>query len=489
MNALNRPLFQRYARRPAPQGPVGIMASSPELMQAAARYNIGGLVERTDIDPSEILKGVTPMPMVQPNPIGQFGMFQAPKNTTQHLEDIGNSVGGIQEDIRRAGVNINTASGNLDTARSTLGIGEPSGVDLATTQPLLGNGFGIPGTPGYGHTTGLARDLNPIQTTTNLAEGGPVLSGRNKVRVRPTVDITQEPIEFQETVTETVVPDTVGGFTEEGLAQEVGKFTTPSMPKIEPEPEPDNSEPAPDNSDADKLAEAEKIGEQAVDENATEEDKNLTPSEEADKIIAGMGKDAPKGTKGKIGAMKDLIKETFGVDASRYDNLKSLNRAMVGFAIAEGGDIASALKQGAAGAAAIEEKSLARDDSMSQMALQQVFAEKLAGMRNAAAMAGKASDYTPERLRQRAIESILRNPDQFDVYNDKTGAVDPAKVQREADILVSAMSNNTVDITKPTATGGEETSVDVPTTPGVRFRDKETGKIMVVGEDGVAREE
>lgn len=327
-------------------------------------------------------------------------------------------------------------------------------------QPMMQQPVGI-----------MASSPELMQASMGYNQGGPVLGYRRGTVVQPTVDITQEPIEFQETVTETEVatPGNRAGVI-------IGETT-------------DSAAAAPDNSDADKLAEAEKIGEQAVDENATEEDKNLTPSEEADKIIAGMGKDAPKGTKGKIGAMKDLIKETFGVDASRYDNLKSLNRAMVGFAIAEGGDIASALKQGAAGAAAIEEKSLARDDSMSQMALQQVFAEKLAGMRNAAAMAGKASDYTPERLRQRAIEAILRSPDQFNVYNDETGAVDPAKVQREADILVSAMSNNTVDITKPTATGGEETSVDVPTTPGVRFRDKETGKIMVVGEDGVAREE
>ena len=216
----------------------------------------------------------------------------------------------------------------------------------------------------------------------------------------PTVDITQDPIEFQE-----------------GLAQEVEKYSdpflnpdVPSEPKIEPEPAPDNSEPAPDNSDADKLAEAEKIGEQAIEENATEEDKNLTPSEEADQIIAGMGKDAPKGTKGKISAMKDLIKETFGVDASRYDNLKSLNRAMVGFAIAEGGDIASALKQGAAGAAAIEEKSLARDDSMSQMALQQVFAEKLAGMRasGSGATGGSNKSRNPINAYQDALANALR---------------------------------------------------------------------------------
>ena len=313
---------------------------------------------------------------------------------------------------------------------------------------------------------------------------------------RERVDITQEPIEFQETVTETV-PDTVGGFTEAGLAQEVEKYSDPFLNPDVP------SEPKPEASDADTLSKAEQLGAQAVDNGelnpdtapapladavTTLNDPNKTPTEEADAILAGMGKDAPKGTKGKIGAMKDLIRDTFGVDASRYDNLKALNRAAVGFAIAKGDDIAAALERGAQGAAAIEEKSLARDDSMSQMALQQVFAEKLAGMRNAAAMAGKASDYTPERLRQRAIEAILRSPDQFNVYNDETGAVDPAKVQREADILVSAMSKNTVDITKPTATGAGGTN-DMPTTPGVRFRDKTTGKIMVVGEDGVAVEE
>lgn len=347
-------------------------------------------------------------------------------------------------------------------------------------QPMMQQPVGI-----------MASSPELMQASMGYNQGGPVRTYSDPfLNPSSTVDITQDPIEFQETVTETVGPETVGpetvgGFTEEGLAQEVEKYSdsflnpdVPSEPKIEPEP-------APDNSDADKLAKAEELGTKVVDKNSTEGDKKLTPSEEAGRILAGSGKPAPKGTKGKIGAMKDLIKETFGVDASRYDNLKSLNRAMVGFAIAEGGDIASALKQGAAGAAAIEEKSLARDDSMSQMALQQVFAEKLAGMRNAAAMAGKASDYTPERLRQRAIEAILRSPDQFNVYNEETGAVDPAKVQREADILVSAMTKNTVDITKPTATGAG----GMPTTPGVRYRDKTTGKIMVVGEDGVAVEE
>lgn len=327
-------------------------------------------------------------------------------------------------------------------------------------QPMMQQPVGI-----------MASSPELMQASMGYNQGGPVLGYRRGTVVRPTVDITQEPIEFQETVTETEVatPGSRAGVI-------VGETT-------------DSAAAAPDNSGADELAEAEKLGQEAVDKDATPDDKKLTPSQETDKILTGLGKDTPKGTKEKIGAMKDLIKETFGVDASRYDNLKSLNRAMVGFAIARGDDIASALERGARGAAAIEEKSLARDDSMSQMALQQVFAEKLAGMRNAAAMAGKASDYTPERLRQRAIEAILRSPDQFNVYDEDTGAVDPAKVQREADILVSAMVEKTVDITKPTATGGEETSVDVPTTPGVRFRDKETGKIMVVGEDGVAVEE
>ena len=45
-----------------------------------------------------------------------------------------------------------------------------------------------------------------------------------------------------------------------------------------------------------------------------------------------------------------------------------------------------------------------------------------------------------------------------------------------------------VDIAAPTATGPGSTN-ELPTTPGVRFKDKTTGKIMVVGPDGVAVEE
>ncbi len=350
-------------------------------------------------------------------------------------------------------------------------------------QPMMQQPVGI-----------MASSPELMQASMGYNQGGPVLGYRRGTVVQPTVDITQEPIEFKETVTETEVATPATPGSRAGVI--IGETTDSAAAA---------PEPAPDNSDADKLAEAEELGTKVVDENATEDDKKLTPSEEADKIIAGMGKDAPKGTKGKIGAMKDLIKETFGVDASRYDNLKSLNRAMVGFAIAEGGDIASALKQGAAGAAAIEEKSLARDDSMSQMALQQVFAEKLAGMRasRSGATGGSNKSRNPINAYQDALGDALRQAQDPVVRARirKSGQTIEEWADAQArnvveqsytpDQLVGTRFAQTggVDITTPTVTGGEETSVDVPTTPGVRFRDKETGKIMVVGEDGVAREE
>jgi hypothetical protein len=56
---------------------------------------------------------------------------------------------------------------------------------------------------------------------------------------------------------------------------------------------------------------------------------------------------------------------------------------------------------------------------------------------------GGGGDYTPERLRQRTIEAILKKPDQFNVYNED-GSVDPVKVQREADILVRSMQQTSV---------------------------------------------
>ncbi len=117
--------------------------------------------------------------------------------------------------------------------------------------------------------------------------------------------------------------------------------------------------------------------------------------EKAGAILGAAGVEVPKGTKGKIAAMKKLISEAYGVDPARYDNLRSLNRAMVGFTIAEGGDIATALKQGAAGAAKIEETQLAREDAITEAAVGQTFAEKNAALK-AAAKAPKTFLDTPE---------------------------------------------------------------------------------------------
>jgi hypothetical protein len=261
-------------------------------------------------------------------------------------------------------------------------------------QPMMQQPVGI-----------MASSPELMQASMGYNQGGPVRTYSDPfLNPSSTVDITQDPIEFQETVTETVGPETVGGFTEEGLTQEIKKYSDPSLNPDVP------SEPKPEASDADTLSKAEQLGAQAIDNGElnpdtapapladavnTLNDPDKTPTEEADAILAGMGKNAPKGTKGKIGAMKDLIRDTFGVDASRYDNLKALNRAAVGFAIAKGDDIAAALERGAQGAAAIEEKSLARDDSMSQMALQQVFAERNAALK-ASAKAPKTFLDTPE---------------------------------------------------------------------------------------------
>lgn len=336
-------------------------------------------------------------------------------------------------------------------------------------QPMMQQPVGI-----------MASSPELMQASMGYNQGGSVSRGRNKLRVRPTVDITQDPVEFQETVTETVVPDAVGGFTEEGLAQEVEKYSDPSLNPDVP------SEPKPEASDADTLSQAEQLGAQAVDNGelnpdtapaplaaavTTLNDPNKTPTEEADAILAGMGKDAPKGTKGKIGAMKDLIRDTFGVDASRYDNLKALNRAAVGFAIAKGDDIAAALERGARGAAAIEEKSLARDDSMSQMALQQVFAEKLAGMRasRSGATGGSNKSRNPINAYQDALGDALRQAQDpvVSARIRKSGQTIEEWADGQArnvveqsytpDQLVGTRFAQTgrVDITTPTATGGE----------------------------------
>tara|TARA_R110000782_G_scaffold97185_2_gene181963 strand:+ start:2511 stop:3308 length:798 start_codon:yes stop_codon:yes gene_type:complete len=227
------------------------------------------------------------------------------------------------------------------------------------------------------------------------------------------------------------------GFTEEGVNQEVQKLTT---------------------TPEDPMAVAMKAGEAAIEsglENVPPElqlaadtlvDPKTTPTEETEEILKGMGKDSPKGTKGKISAMKALISDTFGVDASRYDNLRALNRAAVGFAIAEGGDIATALKQGVQGSAAIEEKQLAREDEITGMAVGQVFAENTAAAK-AAAKSPKSWLETPEG---EAVKEIYQNH----LKNNKSPEAARASVNEIApglgDKVAAAISNSgAVDITQP----------------------------------------
>ena len=207
--------------------------------------------------------------------------------------------------------------------------------------------------------------------------------------VRKQVDITETPTEFKETVTEKPAETNLPmqfGFTAKGVDQEVKKFV-----------------------DEDAIKQAEKAGEAVISGDVTPE--NVPPEledalnkvqnpdasnpEKTAAILGSAGVKVPKGTKGKIAAMKKLISEAYGVDPSRYDNLRSLNRAMVGFTIAEGGDIATALKQGAAGAAKIEETQLAREDAITEAAVGQTFAERNAALK-ASAKAPKTFLDTPE---------------------------------------------------------------------------------------------
>ena len=296
---MNRDLFQRYARQPRPQAPAapsGIMASSPELMQASMRYQQGGMVQP---------------PVAQPRVNPQF-----------------------RPDLMRyqqgGGVSVDPLAGYSE-------MGARMGADA----------------------------------------------------VRKQVDITETPTEFKETVTEKPADSnlpTSFGFTAEGVDQEVKKFV-----------------------DEDAIKQAEKAGEAVISGDVTPE--NVPPEledalkkvqnpdasnpEKTNAILGAAGVEVPKGTKGKIAAMKKLISEAYGVDPSRYDNLRSLNRAMVGFAIAEGGDIATALKQGAAGAAKIEETQLAREDAITEAAVGQTFAERNAALK-ASAKTPKTFLDTPE---------------------------------------------------------------------------------------------
>ena len=359
-NIMNRDLFQRYARQPRPQAPAapsGIMASSPELMQASMRYQQGGMVQP---------------PVAQPRVNPQF------RPDLMRFQD----GGGVQ----------------------------------TYSDPFL----------------------NP-ETPTLVAE---------TVTEKPAD--TNMPMQF--------------GFTAEDVDQEVKKFV-----------------------DEDVIKQAEKAGEAVISGDVTPE--NVPPEledalkkvqnpdasnpEKANAILGAAGVEVPKGTKGKIAAMKKLISEAYGVDPSRYDNLRSLNRAMVGFAIAEGGDIATALKQGAAGAAKIEETQLAREDAITEAAVGQTFAERNAALK-AAAKAPTTFLDTPEgEAALKIYQDYLKTNNSEAKARAKVNEIAPGLGDRVAAAIAGGVPSTTTKATEGvdiSQTAGSDVRVQEVTQGGKKYR-------------------
>jgi hypothetical protein len=377
-NIMNRDLFQRYARQPRPQAPAapsGIMASSPELMQASMRYQQGGMVQP---------------PVAQPRVNPQF-----------------------RPDLMR-----------------------------------FQDGGGVIPDPMAGYSEMGAR--------------------MGAEAVQKQVDITETPTAVTETVTEEAVLP-----------------TTYPMSKGRNKPR--------NRKDEDAIKQAEKTGEAVISGDVTPE--NVPPEledalnkvqnpdasnpEKAGAILGAAGVEVPKGTKGKIAAMKKLISEAYGVDPARYDNLRSLNRAMVGFAIAEGGDIATALKQGAAGAAKIEETQLAREDAITEAAVGQTFAERNAAIK-ASAKAPKTFLDTPEgeaalKIYQDYLNANLSEAD----ARAKVNEIAPGLGDRVAAAIAGGVPSTTTKATE---------GVDISQTAGgdvrVQTRKHEDGKTYRVYSDG-----
>jgi len=375
---MNRDLFQRYARQPRPQAPAapsGIMASSPELMQASMRYQQGGMVQP---------------PVAQPRVNPQF-----------------------RPDLMR-----------------------------------FQDGGGVIPDPMAGYSEMGAR--------------------MGAEAVQKQVDITETPTAVTETVTEEAVLP-----------------TTYPMSKGRNKPR--------NRKDEDAIKQAEKTGEAVISGDVTPE--NVPPEledalnkvqnpdasnpEKAGAILGAAGVEVPKGTKGKIAAMKKLISEAYGVDPARYDNLRSLNRAMVGFAIAEGGDIATALKQGAAGAAKIEETQLAREDAITEAAVGQTFAERNAAIK-ASAKAPKTFLDTPEgeaalKIYQDYLNANLSEAD----ARAKVNEIAPGLGDRVAAAIAGGVPSTTTKATE---------GVDISQTAGgdvrVQTRKHEDGKTYRVYSDG-----
>ena len=338
MSVLNRPLFQRYARQPMMQQPMqqpmmqqptGIMASSPELMQASMGYKQGGMVQG----------------------------YQ--DGTTVHADPL-------------ARLRALAASGQDAAVYDAQRSGQPAtDITLSPADFAAGQANKAPA-PG-----------SAVNDYLNRVDSGEIFN-ENMAAIRE----ANEGSEDEPSTSDGFVPQFPGDVPEGTLTDEPSTSDgfVPQFPGDVPEGT---------LTIAEALALGAKVEEGTVDAGMTPKELDQSPSEQASAALKAAGKNVPKGTKGKIEAMKSLISDAFGVDASRYDNLRSLNRAAVGFAIAEGGDIATALKQGAQGAAAITEKQLAREDEITGMAVSQVFAEKAAAAK-AAAKSPKSILETPQ---------------------------------------------------------------------------------------------
>ena len=390
-NVMNRPLFQRYAKnRPATEAMYelsGIMRSSPELMETVQRFQAGGLVRAmgqslprqmgTDLAQSAGRAGTgAGAPPAGAVPPGTFtSRANIPPNSIRNIP--AQNLGRVMRTAPIVGAGAVGAS-MLD--------GEP--VDV--TQEA--GSVGMPARP-TGRLRSALRQIDEAEA-----------SGE-------TIDLTKSPVQRAQDAADALLADPAAS------RAAIGQL----------------------DSAAAENPEVSTLKDVALSAAAA----GKTDKERAEDALRAAGREVPDGTKGLIEAYKAMISEAYGVDVARENRLSGLNKALIGFTIAAGEDpralvnISRGLAAGAQMAIGREDAKQSREDRIADLAVQQAFAERTARLR--AEYGQKTGDYTPERLRQRAIEAILKDPGEFNVYNEETGQVDPAKVQREANTLVQAM--------------------------------------------------
>ena len=390
-NVMNRPLFQRYAKnRPATEAMYelsGIMRSSPELMETVQRFQAGGLVRAmgqslprqmgTDLAQSAGRAGTgAGAPPAGAVPPGTFtSRANIPPNSIRNIP--AQNLGRVMRTAPIVGAGAVGAS-MLD--------GEP--VDV--TQEA--GSVGMPARP-TGRLRSALRQIDEAEA-----------SGE-------TIDLTKSPVQRAQDAADALLADPAAS------RAAIGQL----------------------DSAAAENPEVSTLKDVALSAAAA----GKTDKERAEDALRAAGREVPDGTKGLIEAYKAMISEAYGVDVARENRLSGLNKALIGFTIAAGEDpralvnISRGLAAGAQMAIGREDAKQSREDRIADLAVQQAFAERTAQLR--AEYGQKTGDYTPERLRQRAIEAILKDPGEFNVYNEETGQVDPAKVQREANTLVQAM--------------------------------------------------